>query len=95
MAATQPGILRTLRRQGYEAIMPVPGLTALHRVLLTGVALPSSNLMISSFSWPVFLKGCSTSLYACFLYFVVLLKRASFKGEFRFQGIGSGVPDPA
>ena len=57
MAAADATILRTLTRQGYGALLPASGLSALHTVLRAGSILLDGNVMISSFNWPIFLKG--------------------------------------
>lgn len=54
MAAENPAVLRTLHRQGYGALHPAAGLSALHKALTTAL---HSNLLVSLFEWPVFLKG--------------------------------------
>ena len=57
MAASDPTILKTLARQGYGAVTPVAGLSALQSLMSASSVSLNSSVMISLFNWPVFLRG--------------------------------------
>jgi hypothetical protein len=54
MAAADASLLSKLSRQGYGAIQPASGLSALRAAV---AAIGVSNVVVSSFVWPTFLKG--------------------------------------
>lgn len=56
MAASDSNLLKKLARQGYKAIQPAAGLSALSTVL-TGLLQEGGKVMASGFDWSTFLQG--------------------------------------
>lgn len=59
MAAADASLLSKLGRQGYGAIEPASGLGALRSAVAIQAAIGVSNVVVSPFVWPTFLKGGS------------------------------------